>query len=221
MFNTKSGMEKMKSIKKNYFVFFLILLILFISSEVFLVKQNLTLKSKLKETIKIITKESEINKLNNLLLQERNFSGQILPLYSDDCFSSKLYSILTNINPQFVVLFFFSITDCGTCVYNEVNIWNKFSNNIENNYCMVCGVTDVEEYSYIKRIQRTYKIEFPLIGVKNLKDKLVKIGINLTPVIFFCNLETKKVIYSFYSMPTNKSDSGFMQNVARILDSFK
>ena len=193
-------------------ILLLALLIITIFSEILIVKKNLSLKKKIKSNNDVQTNRS--NRLEEI-------EGQYMPLYSENEFVEKFNEIFNKTEPEFLIIFYFSINGCGVCTTNEISIWNNFYNSIDENLCVLAGIIDIDNEHKLNEIKNLYKIDFPVIGIKNIKEEFSRFGIESTPAIFFCNIQSTKCIYGYSPTLMDTSNNGFVRDINLIINSYK
>lgn len=181
-------------------------------SEGFLVYQNVQLKRRLKLFSSSGAVPEHLQRRICEQLPEYHLPGERLPFVGH----TEFQQIVRKSKPRFVVIFFFRISDCGTCVQNEIRLWNRMAQKFK--CCQVVGVTQFQDP---QRLARSMAIQFPVVTSSNFDSILSTYGIEHTPAIFFGDLQLRRIIYAFLPTAGYGSDQFFADRVTAFLNDCK
>ena len=195
--------------------FLSVLVAIAIVSEIALLRQNIALKTQLNEKKYLGDQASNVKRNLERRVQERRLAGQCLPSWGRKNTENRETPGL--INTKYVILFCFSPTDCGSCIQNEVAIWNQFSQSKYKADCSVIGITASADTATIERLRKTYDFRFPIASVSDFETTLLRYGITSTPVILFGDAEQRRIISAFFPNSVEKSSDWFVTQVVSFL----
>jgi hypothetical protein len=193
------------------------ILIVVVISEFFLLHKNFTLKEKvgayqhLEELL--LQAQEQLSKFEH----ERRLEGKSLWLFSQEQLYTHMKGTYKIINAGFVVLFYFDINDCSSCLTNEIATWNEFAALYHDKICQVIGIMEANNAINPKLLKYSFGIKFPVMQIDSMKIKLVEYGIKSTPVVLFGDIKINKCIYAFFPTVRVKSSEGFVQKLQSFL----
>jgi len=195
-------------ISKTTLTVFSISILLVISSEILLVQQNLALKEsllsyqKMEPVLKSVQNRLKVAERENRLRGAAVFPG----------------GLPAEPGKKYLLLFYFSTSDCGSCLDNEINTLNKLVLDDAAANCTILGLTpDASSPEEVQEIRRAFRIRFEVQG-KDSPYYNPEIHISgYTPLLQFADLQTNRYLYSFYASPGRKSQDGFIPVVRTFL----
>ncbi|MEM3170662.1 MAG: hypothetical protein QW838_07830 [Candidatus Nitrosotenuis sp.] len=203
--------------RRNNFI--ILLFIAIISSEIFIVNQNIALKKRISVYNKNLEAlSSELKYQQSLNELERKLEGEKFPQFLKQILEKNVYGFTPTIKPPYLVMFVFSVNSCNPCLMDEIPIWNEFFYRYGQNSCQIIGITDAINSMDGNRLQRAIKADFPIVKVETLEEKLSEYGVKSTPAVLFGDTRTNKNLYVFFPNPSRKSKDGFIQTIQRILE---
>ena len=160
--------------------------------------------------------ESQVIKLTlnvEKLLQQINVVGQKIPIYLDlkkgidKCTSCK--------NKPYLLLYYFSLNDCSSCLAEEISELNKIVFDNKNWAFSIVGLVDKKDASNIEAMRQNLNIRFPIISIDSMEIKLNQFPIK-TPFILCADMKTRKIQYAFSKSEISYSSSEFLANIKRL-----
>jgi len=202
----------MKKFSAN--IFWILLIILAISSEVYLLNHNLALRKRVSRIDKLKAQliEAQYEGLQNRRVQQ--IEGTDFPLSSEAMLSGTAASFKS----KYLVLFYFLFDGCDACVRDEILTWNQFAKQYDSQRRQVIGITEAQAAVTTLRLRKSMKINFPVVAIDSLGSKLEEYGISTTPAVLFRERESKKCVYAFFPSPREKSQAGFVNKLQRFLN---
>jgi len=197
-----------------------VFLIIMVVSEIFLLSQNFSLKKRISACSHIEELLDQAKNHLSTINLERSFEGKNLP------FLTKQYlKIRSKNNPQlnnsrFIIMFYFTLTDCSVCLENEIMTMNEIHNLYSRTISQVIGIADTTYSTNLENFIHSNNVRFPVHTDSAFKKHLSEMGTGITPVIFFVNTYNMRVIYTHFVKSTNLSNSEFASKIKGILGSY-
>lgn len=212
------GKVKMKQSFIKFFLF-VVFIIIFIISEALLIGQNLSLKNEIANYKNLQILLSQLKEKVEKINHERKYEGLDIPKFLLNHFDQYLMNdIINDFDSDYMLLFIFSIQDCPSCIRKQIQIMNEFfTSNISKN-CPIIGYVEGTLKS-AKQIKDSMKIDFQIIGVKDLTTQLLEHEINPTPVIFFVSRTKGRIIYSHFGTVLDDPVENFLNRVSKFAES--
>ena len=146
------------------------LLMVVVGSEIYVVVRNAELERKLQRVSErqfLQTRGAERH-LSSL----RQIEGSNFPLYQELALSEIVKE--TARAPKYLLLFYFALDGCDSCVRQEIVIWNRFSQRYSTETVQVIGVTEPVPGVSTVRLKKALRIEFPIAAADSLRVMLSK-----------------------------------------------
>lgn len=204
----------MKIFKSRFIIFVLFMFI--ILSEIVILNQNFSLKKKISgyhhvERL-LIEIQEQLEKINNI----DSLEGLCLPYKQQ--IKEQIRKINETRNSKYIIAFYFSLLDCIPCIESEIATWNSFEAENKPEFCQLIGFIDSVKNVSLNEIRSIYRIGFPIYYASNLNDTLAKYGIDKTPVVLFCDGETKKILHAHFPIIKDLSKDRFVKRLRMMLD---
>jgi len=199
----------------------LALLSIAVVSEIFLLNQNFSLKEKISSyhLLEEVLTESQARHERNVFIN--TLEGKCLPFFHQHGSNGEVNGISEMRDSRFILIFCFTLQDCAYCLKNEIITWNEFYKSHNQKACQVIGVTDTVGVGNINHTLSSMDIKFPVFRVPTLHSYLAEYRIASTPVVFFGDGTSRKIIYSHFPTTANLSSDEFTGKLQMILDACK
>lgn len=208
-----------QSTSKNTYLILMVVMIIVLLSEIFLLKQNFSLKKKVSDCYHLEHLLSHAQQKLSHLNYLKSFEGKSLLPICAQVLNDKTENHSKMKKSTHAILFCFLQSDCESCLFGEITEWNKFHALCEHKNCQVIGLTDTTGYGNLKSVARSLNIHFPLFHIAEMKNQLNNLNITSTPITFLVDLTMNKIIYANASLPYYESGSEeFSKKLQMMLD---
>jgi hypothetical protein len=188
-------------------------------SEIVLLRQNLELKQKIRIHNNLEGLLAKLQAKADKIAYEMNLQGKCLPIFSQRQEDGQTNGILEKKKSRYSIVFCFSMNDCDACLRSEIMTWNKFAASYDARIFQVIGILDTTDLrENLEKTIHSLRIKFPVLGIANLRSQL---NIKSTPAVFFCDGNSKKIIYAYFPTPTEVSHNEFANKLQMVLEACK